>query len=397
MSLPAPTDKTLGGVIRDTRERLGLVERRLAVAGVTSSSGGISTIREGAGIDITGTGTPADPLVIAAEPATVAPPLPNPITKFPLSDNNPADAAIGVWKDIAGCAVTMTLTRALWVQVDFGAQISGVPTSYGMIGVVATGALNLQPEVDQATGNANRFGLAPFSTSSNFRIHGVKVFLLPVGTTTLTMQNRRSGSTVAGCDYANMIITPIAWSGAPGAEQAAGGMVGVAATSVSVDQGSAVQLGHKVSFSGVGRVSLNGVFNPAVAEDYVIECVITGATQGGTLRLRKAGVDQAGAVYGNQWTYNTSTSALFTTYAASTGWGFTPVVGQHGKFTAKIANASGASPLTCYLDLDANIQQTSFITNANNKGTSGAAAYDGFSLVTAAATISGWLRVYALT
>lgn len=147
---------------------------------------------------------------------TNVPAVPDPVTRFSAADTNTVTQAVAVWGDVVGCAATLVLPYACWVQVDFGAQISGSATGYGMIGVNASGALTLLPETDQVSGAINKYGLTPFATNSNIKQHGQKVLLLPAGTTTLTLQNRKSGTPNPSTDYASMIVTPLAWVGAPG-------------------------------------------------------------------------------------------------------------------------------------------------------------------------------------
>lgn len=102
------------------------------------------------------------------------------------------------------------------MEVNFGAQISSTnPATYGMVGVAASGALNLAPTADQG-GPGERFGLTPFNLDLNSRVQAVKMFLLPAGTTTLSLQSFRANTTVVpNCDYASMVITPMSWVGAP--------------------------------------------------------------------------------------------------------------------------------------------------------------------------------------
>jgi hypothetical protein len=148
------------------------------------------------------------------------PALPDPMTAFPTSDNNPISQAAGVWSTMPGATKTLTLADPMWVHVDFGAQISSSnPATYGMIGVAVSGALTLDPTADQG-GPGTRFGLTPFNVDLNSRVQGAKTILLPAGTSTLSLQSFRANATVVPtCDYASMIITPIAWAGQPGSVQ----------------------------------------------------------------------------------------------------------------------------------------------------------------------------------
>lgn len=151
---------------------------------------------------------------------TNVPALPNPATIYGV--NGTVSAANGVWQDISGATWTITLTRAMWVLIDFQGIILTADTNvtYGMIGVAASGALVLAPDQDQTTGAVNNFGLTPFtatSTGSNVAAHGTRALLLPAGTTTLTMQKRRNTGTVTpSVNYPMMTVTPMSWAGAPG-------------------------------------------------------------------------------------------------------------------------------------------------------------------------------------
>ena len=77
MSMP-PIDKTFAGTMKDWLMRLTLVERRLAING--GGGGGSTSITEGPGIDVTGTGSSGDPYVIGIDDDTLLPALPDPWT-----------------------------------------------------------------------------------------------------------------------------------------------------------------------------------------------------------------------------------------------------------------------------------------------------------------------------
>ena len=141
-------------------------------------------------------------------------PLPDPWTAG-ISTSVNADGSAGAWNDIdVSLQTTMVLTRPLWVMVEGAANIQGATSTYGMIGVDASGALTLLPETGP-DGVVNRFGYTAFgeaASSNNKTLTFHKVLLLPAGTTTLTMKKRRSSSSgTPVISYPTMTVTPITW------------------------------------------------------------------------------------------------------------------------------------------------------------------------------------------
>ena len=165
------------------------------------------------------------------------PALPDPVTVFTTSDQLGITQAGGVWSDLPGAAVTLNLPYPMWVEVEFGSEISSNTAGvYGMVGVNVTGALNLHPITDQATGVGNRFAFAPYAlgVQDAVRQQSSKVILLPKGISTLQLQSfRNSTSGAQYLNYTNMIVIPLSWVGAPGAvvEPAVTGRATIAANS----------------------------------------------------------------------------------------------------------------------------------------------------------------------
>lgn len=169
-------------------------------------------------------------------------------------------------------------------------------------------------------------------------------------------------------------------------------------TSVQSGGGSFVQTGHKVAFTGVTSISLNGVFSAAY-DDYEVEVRLTAPSGGGWLRLRVAGVDVAAAgTYGNQVIYNNSNTALGTYYSAIAGWMFSPVTwGHSGMFKAKISTPNTPSATQSFMYLEASALTASAMHNYTNAGNTVMPSADGFSVVASSGTMTGWLRIYART
>lgn len=152
--------------------------------------------------------------------ALVAPSLPTPWTWASGGSVN-VDGAAATWTDIdAAAAKVYTLADPLWVMVEGSANINGAASTYGMIGVQATGALALEPEVG-IDGSSSRFGYTAYSeiaaSTGGKTLTFHKMLLLPAGATTLKFRKRRNVTTgTPTLGYATILITPIAWDGTPG-------------------------------------------------------------------------------------------------------------------------------------------------------------------------------------
>lgn len=159
-----------------------------------------------------------DRYAAAGTGSTAMPALPDPFN-YGMNGNQSIDGAAATWTDIdANFSVTYTLTRPLWVMVEGTGNMRGDTSTYGMIGVQATGALALEPEVG-LDGSTGKFGFTAYTeTTSNgtktLAFH--KPLLLPIGTTTLKMRKRRNVTTGTPLlAYPTMMVTPVAWDDAP--------------------------------------------------------------------------------------------------------------------------------------------------------------------------------------
>lgn len=151
--------------------------------------------------------------------------------------------------------------------------------------------------------------------------------------------------------------------------------------------------GNQVKFTNVTAVSINNIFDGSLYDDYLVEVRINPVTSGGWLRMRKAGVDTTGNVYGNQQSWNNSAGALTTVYSATSGFIFANSVGLEEKFTAHISRpfATGES---CFVGIEQTIQVSDGIRQGSNRGTTTAIGYDGFTIQSASAAFSGTITVY---
>lgn len=209
MAIP-PRDKSFQGLLKDHDFRIALVERRLGGGG--SSGGGISKIVEGPGIDITGTGSTADPLVITAEAQSVLS-LPAPVTSVGPSSSTVTATA---FEDMPGMnAIVLSLTHAMYARIDMQAIIADNTGAYTMLGATVSGATTLSENENGIGGNTS--GLTPFGYSAG-ELAGSKIVLLNAGTNTITLRRRRSAASgTHTTNYSIMHVTPIAWVGQPGA------------------------------------------------------------------------------------------------------------------------------------------------------------------------------------
>lgn len=148
-------------------------------------------------------------------PAAPAPPLPLPLIDYTSDAVDQITAAAATWQPAVGADLLSfgALDRPLAVRAVFSAQASTTAgQAYVMIGVGMIGAGAVAPEVDQSTG-VTRYGLTPFSnvgTSTN--LLGEKRLILPVGTTSMQLWQRRNITTGAvGVSYGRLEIIPERW------------------------------------------------------------------------------------------------------------------------------------------------------------------------------------------
>lgn len=204
--------RTQAEFIVDTRKKITSLERQLSRQGAIDLA---QRVVAGYGISIDGVGSTGDPMVISSAWPEPLPPLPDP-WYWGYTASKTVTAAAATWQDVdAAAQTTLTLARELWVLVVGSAVITGAASSYGMVGVDASGALSLAGEVDQYLG-ANQYGNTAFGESSANGSKSLtfnKLLRLPVGATTLKMVMRRqstAGSPVIG--YPSMRVIPQYWA-----------------------------------------------------------------------------------------------------------------------------------------------------------------------------------------
>lgn len=216
MSMP-PVDKTFAGTMKDWLTRLTLVERRLAISG---GGGGITTIQEGTGIDITGAGTGGDPMIVSLEPGVLMPALPDPVRYAPGTTHTPAATAWGTM--LPGTAVqSITVVRPTWVLVTFGAWMIST-AGETRAGISLGGATVVSPPSAQqggvvgsgAWGQTLYASAADTSTASGQRAMQ-RVYLLNTGTTTFTIEAYIATAGTKGVNYPVLEITPLYYDDSP--------------------------------------------------------------------------------------------------------------------------------------------------------------------------------------
>lgn len=161
--------------------------------------------------------------------------------------------------------------------------------------------------------------------------------------------------------------------------------------------GVSVGASGKVTFAAATTVSVNGVFTSLYDNYLILWDHPTRSASDGALRLRLAGVDAAGAAtYGSQRTWGTA-SATTTANNSTTSWSVD---------TASAAAAAGASGEIRMLGPALATTTRGFISWHNASSTtvmyagtgslyhSAATAYDGFSFILPAGTMTGSLRIY---
>lgn len=169
-------------------------------------------------------------------------------------------------------------------------------------------------------------------------------------------------------------------------------------TSIANGGGTASVSGNKVTFGGVSSISLNGVFTSAF-DEYLVDVRVTSfsAPGGGWIRLRAAGVDAAGSIYGQQQHWNSAATTLATAYSVTTGFVWAPVTFATGvKVTASLNAPASSGPELRFVSIDTVGQNSGALTNSSNRGSVGGGPYDGFSFIASTGFMTGYLRVFAL-
>jgi len=154
--------------------------------------------------------------------------------------------------------------------------------------------------------------------------------------------------------------------------------------------------GSKVSFSASSTISVNGVFSTAF-DNYLIEVVVptTSTPNGGYFRLRAAGTDYSSSVYGTQQIWNSSATALSSTYSVVPGMIFASVAGIGHRMSIKVSEPA-TTGLT-FISTHTTTQITGGIAKSDISSTVNVVTpADGFSLIASSGTMTGFLKVYGL-
>lgn len=178
-----------------------------------------------------------------------------------------------------------------------------------------------------------------------------------------------------------------------------GGLSPAIPTTIANSGGTATLSGNTVTFTGVTSVSLNGCFTSA-AENYFMVTNYTRSTTGGnvTLRMRAAGVDASTGIYDY---------ALYYMYFGGGGTGATVAAAQtSAAFTG--LQGTGAVGISAQILKPQLTQRTQITYGANTEDNSSfrstlmggitvvsTSSYDGFTLTSSTATMTGTVSVYA--
>lgn len=195
----------------DTRKRITALERRQVSLGGTDLSG---LITAGSGIDITGTGTTGDPLVISSTFVGPAP-LPPPLTIFRTADSyNVTSTTLFGQTLFTG---SITVEYPLWVTLDYAGWLNTAASTDVRAGVALSGATTLAAQIDQATSGSVWGDILYLNvTGTSYQLAATKTVLLNPGTTTFSYVAYRTGSGTTAVNYPTLQVVPVAWSGAPG-------------------------------------------------------------------------------------------------------------------------------------------------------------------------------------
>lgn len=176
------------------------------------------------------------------------------------------------------------------------------------------------------------------------------------------------------------------------------GLVLISPTSIANSGGTASASGGAVTFTTVNSISLNGVFTSS-NENYVIVLNFTRSGTGGnvTLRMRASGSDTTSGVYdyGIYYTYFGSASSGNNIGAAQTSF-FIPPSSGAGAGTASIQVVKPQLAQRTQLMLSAVGEDNASLRLASVGGGTvvDTTQYDGFTLTSSTATMTGTVRVY---
>lgn len=176
-----------------------------------------------------------------------------------------------------------------------------------------------------------------------------------------------------------------------------GGTVIVVPTSVAVGSGSgSVATTGKVTFSLASTVSVNGCFTSTYENYLVIASFSHSTSANASMRLRASGTDDSSANYDLQALSGSSSTASAAQVLAATSWGLTGINSTQENHTiefdspqlatatlGELRGRAYVNPLTSSVGVGYRMLQHRSST-----------AFDGFSIIASAGTISGSIRVY---
>lgn len=170
---------------------------------------------------------------------------------------------------------------------------------------------------------------------------------------------------------------------------------GVVPSSVVVGSGSAsVAADGTVSFAGCSSISLNGVFNGAGADAYLIYIRYTPAASGvGNFRLRAAGVDATASNYERGYVYGVGTSVTGADTGGQDRWFFGTTGTDITQGSVELTSPGRAEPTVGFIKWGIVSGGSVLIAGA---GHSPSIAYDGFTFLMSASTATGWMKVVKL-
>lgn len=176
------------------------------------------------------------------------------------------------------------------------------------------------------------------------------------------------------------------------------GLVLVKPTGIANSGGSASLSGGAVTFTGVTSVSLNGVFSAAFDNYRIIFTATASTTANATMRLRLAGTDASAGAYG-QAGYYAYMDAVGSGFVAnggvtSTSWLQTTAMStlSQSGFIMDIQNPARA--VSTFGVHHTSAVDANYLYAPRGVRHTTATAYDGFSSIASAGTMTGAIRVY---
>lgn len=279
---------TFDEYIRITNKRIVSLERDLYRSGAIDLT---NRILAGPGIDITGTGTIGDPMIIATE-GVIAEAFPDPIRYGSGSSHTVAATAWGTILP-GTVAQSMSVNQPLWVLVTLGAWlISSAGETRG--GVTLSGATVLSPPQTAQSSALPVWGqtlltqVQDTSTGSGQRTLQ-RLLLLNAGTTTFQIEAYLVTAGTHQMNYPTLEVIPLAWAGVPAPiPVSVGSLTKRTSTSGQAVTSTAQVLDWNVAVADSGHFT----FDAALDE---FSCVVPGTY---TLRLSVGFSSVAAANYG---------------------------------------------------------------------------------------------------